>query len=208
MAADMTMNSITSILGHDQRGDRDEDHGYSSTGDETRFLTWESDPSFEPERTVATSPRRTGRMLLATKLTVPPVRSDTVPRPRLLHKLAQGTRRRLTLVAAAAGSGKTTLVSSWLRRHATAVAWVSLDAADNDPIRWLMYVLTAVNNVAPHIGEAALAALDANQPLETAAGITSVLNDVAKQTDPVTLVLDDYYVITNDAVHMALRMLI
>ena len=74
--------------------------------------------------------------LLATKLYIPPVRPDFVSRPRLIGRLATALERKLTLVSAPAGFGKTTLVSAWVRQTELPVAWLSLDHSDNDPAQF------------------------------------------------------------------------
>jgi ATP/maltotriose-dependent transcriptional regulator MalT len=108
--------------------------------------------------------------LLTTKLHVPPLRTQLVERPRLVERLEQGLRlgHKLALISAAAGFGKTTLVSEWQhsRRGTTATVpftWLSLD--ENDPARLLAYLLAALQKIDPAIGQAALANLQASQPL-------------------------------------------
>ena len=100
--------------------------------------------------------------LLATKLYSPPLRPSFVPRPRLVQKLREGLAGKLTLLVAPAGFGKTTLLSEAIAGHP--VAWVSLDAGDNDVSRFWSYVLAALNTVAPGIGDTTLALLESPQP--------------------------------------------
>ncbi|HEX6384268.1 MAG TPA: hypothetical protein VF177_06330, partial [Anaerolineae bacterium] len=104
--------------------------------------------------------------LLATKLFYPPVRPNLVARPRLTQQLAQVTSWPFTLVCAPAGYGKTTLVAAGLAQLARdqAVAWLSLDEEDNDPVRFWAYVIAALRSVAPDVGEQALALLQSPQP--------------------------------------------
>ncbi|MDF1522412.1 MAG: hypothetical protein P1P87_06270, partial [Trueperaceae bacterium] len=85
--------------------------------------------------------------LLATKLFAPPARPDAVPRPGLVARLEAGARGRLTVVAAPAGFGKSTLVSAWTARTRLPVAWLSLDADDNDPVRFLSYLTAALHRI-------------------------------------------------------------
>src|SRR5690348_9490571 len=92
--------------------------------------------------------------LLATKLFVPPARADLVPRPRLFDRIRRGLAGRLTVIAAPAGFGKTTLLSAWRAsagERAPSFAWVSLDPTDNDPLRFWSYVLAALDSVAPGV---------------------------------------------------------
>src|SRR5579859_2854273 len=87
--------------------------------------------------------------LLANKFHVPPLRAKLVPRPHVVDLLERGSRRSLTLISAPAGSGKTTIVSSWLRESGVMAAWVSLDEHDNDLYRFWMYVLAALDELLP-----------------------------------------------------------
>ena len=131
--------------------------------------------------------------LVETKFFRPQVREGSVPRPRLDAQL--GRKSRLTLVSAPAGFGKTTVVGSWLADHATTtgarVAWLSLDAADRDPVTFWTYVLTALDRAAPGTGSAGLTVLEAGQPVEAA--LVAVLNELSVRPDDVVLVLDDYH---------------
>src|SRR5690349_761773 len=86
--------------------------------------------------------------LLASKLHVPQLRAKLIPRPHVIEILDQGTRRSLTLISAPAGSGKTTILSAWLR-DARMAAWLSLDDHDNDLQRFWTYVLAALDNLHP-----------------------------------------------------------
>ena len=152
--------------------------------------------------------------LLQTKLYVPRLRSDLVHRPHLLETLNHGLNSKLTLVSAPAGFGKTTLVGEWVT-HLTItdshVAWLSLDAADNDLARFLRYVVTAVcrskNNDSP-AGKSALAMLHSQQPTPTEAVLTSLINEIAAMPDRIILVLDDYHLVEAQPVHDALGFLL
>src|SRR5512141_1160343 len=99
--------------------------------------------------------------ILATKLYIPPARTKVVPRPRLIERLNEGLSagRKLTLISAPAGFGKTTLVSEWLAGCERHVAWLSLDEGDNDPTRFLAYLVSALQTIAADVGKEALAAL-------------------------------------------------
>src|SRR5262245_65257144 len=91
--------------------------------------------------------------ILATKLYIPSPRPKVVFRPRLIERLNEGLRRKLTLISAPAGFGKTTLVSEWVTGFERPVAWLSLDKGDNDPIRLLAYLIAALQSVAATIGD-------------------------------------------------------
>jgi LuxR family transcriptional regulator, maltose regulon positive regulatory protein len=146
--------------------------------------------------------------ILATKLYKPPLRALSVRRPHLIARLNEGLRRKLTLVAAPAGFGKTTLVSEWVASCARPVAWLSLDEGDNDPARFLSYLVTALRTVAPGIGEGTLRALQSPQPPPLDTLLTSLLNEIAAVPESFVLVLDDYHVIDAKAVDGALTFLI
>ena len=94
--------------------------------------------------------RREPDPLITTKLHRPAVDPAWVPRPRLLARLDEGLRTRVTLLAAPAGFGKSTLAAQWLARQERPVAWLSLDAADSDPERFVRYLVAAVEGATPH----------------------------------------------------------
>ena len=138
--------------------------------------------------------------LLQTKLYIPPLRPELVPRPRLIERLNDGLSlgAKLTLVSAPAGSGKTTLLSEWVAGCGlrTRVAWVSLDEDDNDLPRFLTYVVDALQQVDAHLGEACQASLQAPLPPPVEPLITALINDVAAYDGRLVLILDDYHPIT------------
>ena len=146
--------------------------------------------------------------ILATKLYIPPPRPKVVLRPRLIERLNAGLHRKLTLISAPAGFGKTTLVSAWVANCARPVAWLSLDEGDNDPTRFLTYLVAALQTVAPHIGAGVLGALQAPQPPPVEPILTALLNEIATLPGSCALVLDDYHVIDAKAVDQALSFLI
>jgi LuxR family maltose regulon positive regulatory protein len=153
--------------------------------------------------------------VLATKLYVPPPRPRAVPRPHLLQRLDEGLLPgcKLILVAAPAGFGKTTLVSEWIaacekRKPAVRSAWLSLDKGDNEPARFLTYMVAALQTIAAGIGEGALAALQSPQPPPTEPILTTLLNEIATISDSFILVLDDYHVIDSQLVDQSLAFLV
>jgi LuxR family maltose regulon positive regulatory protein len=152
--------------------------------------------------------------ILATKLYIPPVRPELVSRSRLIDQLNNGLNRKLTLISAPAGFGKTTLVSDWLRQLDIPIAWVSLDESDNDPVRFLTYFIAALQIIeAPQehtgdIGQGALSALQSSQPPPTETILTSLINDVAGIPDKLLLILDDYHLIEAQSIHDALTFLL
>ena len=90
--------------------------------------------------------------ILATKLYIPPSRPRVVLRPRLIERLNEGLHGKLTLISAPAGFGKTTLASEWVASCGQPVAWLSLDEGDNDPTRFLTYLVAALQTIAANIG--------------------------------------------------------
>src|SRR5438105_105912 len=146
--------------------------------------------------------------VLATKLYIPPPPPQVVPRPRLIERLDEGLHRKLTLISAPAGFGKTTLVSAWVEGIERPTAWLSLDEGDNDPARFLAYLVAALQTIAANIGEGVLGVLQSSQPPPTEAILTALLNEITTLPDNFVLVLDDYHVIDAKPVDIALTYLV
>ena len=146
--------------------------------------------------------------LLSTKLFTPPVRNNLVPRPRLIERLNEGLERKLTLISAPAGFGKTTLVSEWIASCERPVAWLSLDEGDNDPARFISYLVKALQTIQTGIGEGLLAALQSPQPLQIETILTTLLNEISTIPENFLLVLDDYHSIDSQPVDQSLAFLI
>src|SRR5215475_3908839 len=146
--------------------------------------------------------------ILATKLYIPPLRPNVVSRSRLIERLNEGLHRKLTLISAPAGFGKSTLVSAWVKGIERPTAWLSLDEGDNDPTRFLMYLVAAVQTIVPTLGEGVLRALQSPQPPPPEAILTALLNDLTTIKNPFILVLDDYHVIDAQAVDQILTSLV
>ncbi len=142
--------------------------------------------------------------ILATKLYLPRPRPNVVSGPRLLERLKEGLHRKLPLIAAPAGFGKTTLVSEWVAFIERPTAWLSLDEGDNDPARFVAYLVAALQT----IGEGVLGVLQSPQPPPTESILTALLNEITTLPDHFVLVLDDYHVIDAKAVDMALAFLV
>ncbi len=90
--------------------------------------------------------------ILTTKLYIPRLRPNVVSRPRLIERLNEGLHGKMTLISASAGFGKTTLLSEWVEGIERPTAWLSLDEGDNDPVRFLMYVVAALQTIAATLG--------------------------------------------------------
>ncbi len=158
--------------------------------------------------------------LLATKLYIPPLHRQLVPRPHLVARLEGGLDGKLTLVSAPAGFGKTTLLCEWITGANLRVAWISLDENDNDLRRFFAYLVAALRTFDPTIGESAMAMLQAAQPPPADAVLIELINDVDSMPDDHIsmrtaprpevsvrqnlLVLDDYHTIESSAIHDAL----
>ena len=188
--------------------------------------------------------------LLTTKLYIPPVRPELVMRPRLVERLNAGLlgasaslsegrglqkglrfSRKLTLISAPAGFGKTTLLSEWVadfgltpaggkpekaqdQKSKIRVAWLSLDQGDNDPVRFLAYLIAAFQTVEESVGRGALGALQspgfakANTPPPMEELLTALINQVNAIPGGCVLVLDDYHLVTAQLIHDALAFLL
>jgi LuxR family transcriptional regulator, maltose regulon positive regulatory protein len=147
-------------------------------------------------------------LLLRTKLFVPRLQQRHVARAHLLRRLNDGLQRTLTLISAPAGFGKTTLVSAWVAADGRPVAWLSLDEGDNDPFRFLAYVVAALQSVAPQIGSGIQHALQSAQPPPMEALLTALINEISTLPEQVVVVLDDYHLIESEAVDRAVTFLL
>jgi LuxR family maltose regulon positive regulatory protein len=148
------------------------------------------------------------RPLLQTKLYTPPIRPEIVARPRLIDQLDTGFHRTLTLVSAPAGSGKTTLLSRWMRQSQAPAAWLSLDTDDNDAARFWSYLVAALQILDPDLGRETLQLLHAPQQPSARAILTLLLNDLGAIPGRAILVLDDYHLISNPAIHEGITFLL
>jgi len=161
--------------------------------------------------------------LLTTKLALPPLRAALVARPRLIESLRAGLVGPLTLVSAPAGFGKTTLLAQVLSSEcrvlherpgaplailSTALAWLSLDTGDNDPVRFWRYVIAALERACPGVGQHALGLLRNAGEFSSEAALTALINALDSQTQPLVLALDDYHVIEEPTIHAGLTFLL
>lgn len=149
-------------------------------------------------------------VLLATKLHVPAIGGEVVQRETLLDALSTGQRRKLTLLSAPAGWGKTTLLAQWALggggEHLR-FGWLSLDRSDNDPVWFWMYVIAALQKVSPGVGTSAVELLVMGaDPVQVV--LPTLLNDLDTIASPMVLILDDYHLVINRAVHEQLAFVI
>ncbi len=146
--------------------------------------------------------------LLQTKFFIPPPRSSQIQRSRLSDLIDAGLDRPLILVSAPAGYGKTTLVSNWLREIKIPSAWLSLDNGDNDPVRFLQYLLAALAPIAPGIEVDISGMLQGIHSTQFENLINLLANELASVSSKFVLVLDDFHVIHSEEVHKLLFYLI
>jgi ATP/maltotriose-dependent transcriptional regulator MalT len=146
--------------------------------------------------------------LVATKLHRPRLRPGLVPRPRLAERIDQGMERGLVLVSTPAGFGKTTLVADWARRSRRPVAWLSLDAGDNDPTRFWRHATAALDVVHPGVADRVASLFGPPAPRSFDAVVTALVNQLAGTAAEVVLVVDDYHLIQAAPVHASVTFLL
>jgi LuxR family maltose regulon positive regulatory protein len=157
--------------------------------------------------------------LLTSKLSVPPLRSATVARPRLTSQLSIDPDQRLTLISAPAGFGKTTLLSEWIHRHprsepGAGVAWISLEKCDNDQRRFWTYFFSAFQGLDRALTDEALTQLQSPSPPPIESVLTTFVNNVTAHhagsngNEPYILVLDDYHTIDTPRIHEGIAFLV
>ncbi|MBL8103154.1 MAG: hypothetical protein JNM02_11520, partial [Anaerolineales bacterium] len=148
--------------------------------------------------------------LLATKLYIPPLPPKVVARSRLIKQLSEGltTGHKLTLISAPAGFGKSTLVSEWITNSGRPAAWLSLDENDNDPARFLIYLISALQAISPNLGVGILDALQSPQTPPVDAILTALLNEITTISKDFILVLDDYHLTDAKSIDDTLTFLI
>lgn len=155
--------------------------------------------------------------LLTMKLLIPPLPSTLVKRPLLVERLHEGISRPLTLLSAPAGYGKTTLLSEW--HNSTPgedyrLAWVALDRADNDPVRFWSYVISSLDILHPGLGNNAMGLLNSSPPVPIESVLVTLLNALSGTfssgavQQKIALVLDDYHMIQTDSIHHAITFLL
>lgn len=146
--------------------------------------------------------------ILSTKLYIPHSRPDLVRRSHLIDHLNLGLHGKLALVSAPAGFGKTTLVTEWLASIERPAVWLSLDENDSDPVRFLTYIVSAFQTLAPQVGTGILNLLESPQPPSIDSLLPTLLNDLTTISDDFVLVLDDYHSLDSQEIDAALAFLI
>lgn len=149
---------------------------------------------------------------MTSKLHVPALCSNLVPRAQLLARLNAGLQQahKLTLISAPAGFGKTNLLSEWVASDEVrkSVAWLSLDQGDNSPTRFWAYVIAAMQSALEGVGDTSMALLRSVDPPPIEAVLTPLLNELAEQSELVVLVLDDYHLLSREEIHNGVTFLI
>ncbi len=146
--------------------------------------------------------------LLKTKFSAPTTRPQLVPRPRLFTMLDAGLKSKLTLVSAPPGFGKTTLVGEWARQCVYPAAWLSLDEADNDPVRFLAYLTAAIQTVQPGFGNELLGMLLSPEPPSREITLADFVNEINNLPMDFVIVLDDYHIIDQPPVQDTIRFIL
>lgn len=149
--------------------------------------------------------------LVKTKLFMPRTRAGALARPRLTAKLDSGLRKKLILIAAPAGFGKTSLLAEWratLRDTQVPLGWLSLDAADQDPVRFWLHALAALEGALPGSTGEAIDMLRSAPPAPTESVLMALVNAMAEVEQDSFLVLDDYHLIDSEEVHRGMRLLL
>jgi LuxR family maltose regulon positive regulatory protein len=146
--------------------------------------------------------------LLSTKFAVPLIATEFVPRLRLVQHLNDGARSALTLLAAPAGFGKTSLLAEWLRQSPLTIAWLTLDGEDNVRPRFARYLIGALQTASPGLGAEALEYYLSAKNGETELALTVLINEIAALPLELALVLDEYHVVENPAIHRSLTYLL
>jgi LuxR family maltose regulon positive regulatory protein len=146
--------------------------------------------------------------LLMTKLNIPPMQDKLVERKRLTKLLNEGLRCKLCLLSAPAGFGKTTLLCEWLSKTETPVAWLSLDEKDDDLIRFLTYLISALQRIDGRIGRDILSALHASHPPSIEQLLTRLTSEINNLEDDFILILDDFHLVTDQSIFDALGFLL
>lgn len=156
---------------------------------------------------MSSAPKWVGQRL-TTKLYLQPARQTLVDRPVLLEQLRDGLRGKLTLVSAPAGFGKTSLVAAWQKDCEIPLAWVSLDEEDNEPLRFLDYLIGALQMVDTDLGDESAELLSRSSTPPIKVVLTSLLNEINAYDKEFVLAFDDYHVIHEHGIHDALSYLI
>jgi LuxR family maltose regulon positive regulatory protein len=146
--------------------------------------------------------------ILNTKIEIPPLGGDIITRERLIRQINENSDQKVLLISAAAGFGKTTLLSQWAKQKLKPVAWFSIDENDNDVSCFFNYIIRALQKWKPAIGKTALNLLQVPQPPQVESILIILLNEIHQQHDKVTLILDDFHLISSARINQLMNFLI
>ena len=138
--------------------------------------------------------------MLLTKLHVPSTGEDLVHRSGLFERLNEGLNRKLILISAPAGFGKTTIISDWIKQNEIPTAWFSLDKGDNDPAVFLSYIISGIQNIRKEFGKGALELLKSPQEPNSESITSLLINDILSTNQDFLLVLDDFHLISSSEI--------
>ncbi len=139
--------------------------------------------------------------ILPTKLFTPLTLNKLVPRPILQEMITRDLSKKITLVSAPAGFGKTTTICICANYWNRPITWLSLDNGDNDKIRFLSYFVAAIKKIFPNFGDQILVSLNLNHSAETKLIFNKLINEILDIQQPFVIVLDDYHLISNPEIH-------
>ena len=146
--------------------------------------------------------------LLRTKLNPPARQPHIIPRPRLIQLLNEGLKSKLILISAPPGYGKTSLLGDWIQNSSLKTAWYAIDENDKNPLFFLTYTISSLQNINPSIGNAAITSLQSPHPPPMESILTSLINDIVQVRHDVIFVLDDYHLIDTPPIQALLGFLI
>jgi hypothetical protein len=164
--------------------------------------------SKEGDQQIDRSVLQQGEPLLKTKFFIPPLRARQVARPALIQQMNDRLEKAFILVSAPAGFGKTTLLAEWVVQADLPVAWLSLDTGDNDPHRFVSYLISALSGALPDLKTSASLLLQSPMPIPLQTILALLINDLSEQSSPFIAVLDDYQFIESQAVNEAVTFLV
>lgn len=131
--------------------------------------------------------------MLLTKLQIPPLKENLVHRSELFNKLEKGLNRKLILISAPAGFGKTTLLRDWIEQKDVRSLWISLDKSDKDSVEFLSYLITSIQRINPRLGEQAFKLLTSPNRSTNESIISLLINDLLQIDQEYVLILDDFH---------------
>jgi len=148
------------------------------------------------------------QLILNTKIEIPPLRGDIITRERLLNLISENSDQNVILVSAAAGFGKTTVLSQWANRSQKPVVWFSIDNNDNDVSCFYSYFIKALQKWKPGLAKTALSLLQVPQPPQIESVLILLINEIQDQKDEITLILDDFHLISSPRINQLMVFLI